>query len=138
MAIPDIYLFQYSAISNLVLYTMSCTYMYTCANLFDSHHSLHVFGGVPDRQTGEAAVPVHQVVVEVTSNQPHHIAQVGFIGRQYIGWDSGCLQGLCVHLYGMAMDETTLSLSTWSLACMHKNVYTGLYRYGTRVLQYTS
>ena len=38
------------------------------AYLFDSHHGLHELGGVSEGQTGQTTVPVHQVVINVSSH----------------------------------------------------------------------
>ena len=37
-------------------------------HLFDSHHGLHELGGVSEGQTGQTTIPVHQVVVYVSSH----------------------------------------------------------------------
>ena len=58
------------------------------SNLFDSHHGLHVLGCVSDGYAREAAIPAHQVVVQVPPHQPNHVTEVGVIVRDNMRWHS--------------------------------------------------
>ena len=73
-------------------------YTQLVSNLFYSHHGLHVLGGVSQWQTGEAVVPAHEVVVQVSSHQPNHVGQVALVGSQNVVWYTCRLQCLVVHL----------------------------------------
>ena len=66
--------------------------------LLDPHHGLHELGRVPHRHAGHVAVPVHQVIVDVPSHQPQHVADVGFVGFNDCGRDVTHPQRQGIHL----------------------------------------